>query len=129
MKFKAILTFIAVLIPFLIFGTAANASNHIDEQQKIWEDNFIQCVNQKQDISIVVSVDTSGSMKDNPGEWRGSDNDGFRWEAINALFYQLQQVAQSQWQPRKQCSKHSMRAHQLLQRVEKTYFASFRFYH
>ena len=96
MKFKALFTFIAVLIPSLIFGTTANASNHIDEQQKIWEDNFIQCVNQKQDISIVVSVDTSGSMKEKPGEWPGSDNEGFRWEAINALFYQLQQVAQSQ---------------------------------
>ena len=92
MKLKILIIIFSVFLPTVLISNNVSATNHNDDEHKIWEENFSKCVEQKNSISLFLSIDTSGSMKDR-GEKKGSDENGFRWEAFNALYFQLQKLA------------------------------------
>ena len=98
MKLKILIIIFSVFLPSVLISNNVSATNHNDDEHKIWEENFSKCVEQKNSISLFLSIDTSNSMvkRRNPEtneELNGSDENGFRWEAFNALYFQLQKLA------------------------------------
>ena len=101
MKIKKYILFTFVFTFTTLLSSVSFASTQ--EEVEDWENKFETCVKEKKDISILISVDTSGSMNAFSGldpngnkiSWLGSDNQGFRFDAVSTLLYNLQLNAQS----------------------------------
>ena len=102
MKIKKYILFTFVFTFTTLLSSASFASTQKEVED--WENKFETCVKEKKDVSILISVDTSGSMNAFSGtdprtkkniSWLGSDNQGFRFEAVSTLLYNLQLNAQS----------------------------------
>ena len=101
MKIKKYILFTFVFTFTSLLSSVAFASTQ--EEVEDWEIKFETCVKEKKDVSILISVDTSGSMNAFSGldpngnkiSWLGSDNQGFRFDAVSTLLYNLQLNAQS----------------------------------
>ena len=101
MKIKKYILFTFVFTFTTLLSSASFASTQKEVED--WEIKFETCVKEKKDVSILISVDTSGSMNAFSGldpngnkiSWLGSDNQGFRFDAVSTLLYNLQLNAQS----------------------------------
>ena len=92
MKIKKYILFTFVFTFTTLLSSASFASTQKEVED--WENKFETCVKEKKDVSILISVDTSGSMKEKRENGEiviiGSDNEGFRFDAVSMLLYNLQ---------------------------------------